>query len=357
MLHRLALRVIPSLTLAVTDEQTRKRKRLVMLVPGLVAFAVYRGAKHILPLSDPVVLLAVSGVISAATAVCAYRIGRAVPMTALWRQDGVRRVAWVAGWIGFLYGVQLSLLVLALLKILAHYDFLRHPEGPAMMAIIIACTSVARDAFEIGHVRRLQGEGKPFVTFPDGSALWELIGRRSFAVGAWALAGALTCILVSLSVAVADAGGSHVVQLVVVTLASGSVLLWAYLGGEQRLTGWRVALAGRPWAELLRFWWWPGLAFGATYYMVAAGVLIFVLKTDVIVPRLQWVAAGAVGGVMAAYGYYLGYRRSEEDRILRTVPASLLRCPFVMGILSKTNGRERVAASEEPVAAESARSV
>jgi len=192
MLHRLALRVLPSLTLAVTDEQTRKRKRLVMLVPGLVAFVVYRGAKHLLPLSDPAVLLGVSGVISAVTAVCAYRIGRGVPVPVLWLQDGARRVAWVAGWIGFLYGVQLSLLVLALLKMLAQYDFLRHPEGPAMMAIIIACTSVARDAFEIGHVRRLQCEGKPFVTFPDGSALWGLMGRRSRAIGAWALAGAVT---------------------------------------------------------------------------------------------------------------------------------------------------------------------
>ena len=116
MLHRLALRVLPSLTLAVTDEPTRKRKRLVMLVPGLVAFAVYRGVKSILPLSDPAVLLGVSGVISAVTAVCAYRIGRAVPMPVLWRQDGARRVAWMAGWIGFLYGVQLSLLVLGVIK-------------------------------------------------------------------------------------------------------------------------------------------------------------------------------------------------------------------------------------------------
>ena len=355
MLHRLALRVLPSLALAVTDEQVRKRKRLVMLVPGLVAFAVYRGVKHALPLSDPAVLLGVSGLISALTAVCAYRIGRAVPFRELWRRDGARRVGWLAGWIGFLYGVQLSLLVLALLKILAHYDFLRHPEGPAMMAIIIACTSVARDAFEIGHVRRLECEGKPFVTFPDGTALWGLIGRQTLSIGAWALAGALICVLISLSVGVAEAGRSHVVQLLAVTLAAGTLSLWAYLGGEQRR--WRIRMAGRPWAEILKFWWWPGLAFGATYYMVVAGVLIFMLRTEEIVPGLQSVAVGAVGGVMAVYGYYLGYRRSEEDRMQRAVPASLLRCPFVMGILSKTNGRDRVAASAESVAAESARPV
>ena len=46
MLHRLALRVLPSLTLPVTEDSVRKRKRLVMFVPGLVAFACYRAAKQ-----------------------------------------------------------------------------------------------------------------------------------------------------------------------------------------------------------------------------------------------------------------------------------------------------------------------
>ena len=40
MLHRMALRVLPSLSLAVTEEAVRKQKRIVMFVPGLVAFGV-----------------------------------------------------------------------------------------------------------------------------------------------------------------------------------------------------------------------------------------------------------------------------------------------------------------------------
>lgn len=60
MLHRLALRVLPSLTLAVTDDSVRKRKRLVMFVPGLVAFAVYRAAKQGFSLADPLTLLLLS---------------------------------------------------------------------------------------------------------------------------------------------------------------------------------------------------------------------------------------------------------------------------------------------------------
>jgi hypothetical protein len=73
------------------------------------------------------------------------------------------------------YGVQLSLLVLALLWLVG-YDYLKHPDGPAMMAIIISCTSVARDAFEIGHVRKMALMGRPFPTFPDGAALRTMVG-------------------------------------------------------------------------------------------------------------------------------------------------------------------------------------
>ena len=69
MLHRLALRVLPSLTLAVTEDSVRKRKRLVMFVPGLVAFAVYRAAKQGFSLADPLTLLLLCGLVSMAMSV------------------------------------------------------------------------------------------------------------------------------------------------------------------------------------------------------------------------------------------------------------------------------------------------
>jgi hypothetical protein len=84
--------------------------------------------------------------------------------------DGARRIGWILAWIGFVYGVQLSLLVLALLWLVG-YDYAKHPNGPAMMAMIIPSTAVARDAFEIGYVRWLEASGRPFVTFPDGAGL------------------------------------------------------------------------------------------------------------------------------------------------------------------------------------------
>ena len=130
MLHRLALRVLPSLTLAVTEDSVRKRKRLVMFVPGLVAFAAYRLAKQEFSLAEPMTLLMLSGVISMVTALCAYRVGRGLAFDRLIGADGVRRIGWVLAWIGFVYGIQLSLLVLALLWLVG-YDYAKHPDGPA----------------------------------------------------------------------------------------------------------------------------------------------------------------------------------------------------------------------------------
>src|SRR5262245_10126148 len=176
MLHRMALRVLPSLSLTVTEASLRKKKRLVMVVLGLVAFGVYRLAKYLVPLSEPIVLLLVSGVVAAGTSLVAYRIGRAVSWPTILQQDGNRVLAWLAGWIGFVYGVQLSLLVLALLWLVG-YDYLAHPDGPAMMAIIISCTAVARDAFEIGHVRKLALLGRQCPTFPYGWAFLRLMLR------------------------------------------------------------------------------------------------------------------------------------------------------------------------------------
>src|ERR1044071_911982 len=184
MLHRMALRVLPSLSLAVTEEAVRKQKRIVMFVPGLSAFGVHRRAKHLVPIADPLVLLTVSSLVAVVTSLLAYRIGRSASWSGIVRQDGLRLLSWLAGWIGAVYGIQLSLLVLTLLWIM-NYDYLQHPDGPAMMAIIISCTAVARDAFEIGHVRKLSVLGRPFLTFPDGEQLRALVQRRAWQLGPW----------------------------------------------------------------------------------------------------------------------------------------------------------------------------
>lgn len=336
MLHRLALRVLPSLTLAVTEDSVRTRKRLVMFFPGLLAFAVYRAAKQGMSLADPITLLLLSGMVSLVTAICAYRVGRTLPFSRIVSADGARRIGWILVWIGFVYGVQLSLLVLALLWLVG-YDYAKHPDGPAMMAMIIPSTAVARDAFEIGHVRWLEAGGRPFVTFPDGAGLRTLLTRVTPALVGWIVVGAMSCVSLSVLTATVVSGDMAVlVQGAVVSMAAGTVGLLAFFAGQKNGEPWMAGLSATRWGELVKFWWWPGLAFASTYYLVLVGAGLYVLKQPMSSIGLFAGVAGLVGGVMALYCYYLGHRRDIENRQPGGVPSALLRCPFVMGILGKS---------------------
>ena len=338
MLHRMALRVLPSLSLAVTEPSVRKKKRIVMFVPGLVAFAVYRLAKLMLPLSEPIVLLAVSGLVSFVTALLAYRVGRATAWGKILREDGSRLLIWLGGWIGFVYGVQLSLLVLALLWLVG-YDYLQHPDGPAMMAIIIACTSVARDAFEIGYVRNVELMGRPFPTFPDGAALRTMIRNHAMELGPWVAVGlVIGASGASLGYFIDANQGAALVQLSAVAVLGGGVALCAYFGGLRPRASWSQGLLQTKPGELLKYWWWPGLSFAATYYLVAAACVIFLLRQPGISTSYAMAGGGFVTGMMALYCYYLGFRRQVEEQQGQTMSSALLRCPFVMGILGKSTG-------------------
>ncbi len=335
MLHRMALRVLPSLSLAVTEDAVRKQKRIVMFVPGFIAFGVYRAAKQVVPLADPFVLLAVSSLVAVVTALLAYRVGRSASWATIVREDGGRLLGWLAGWIGAAYGIQLSLLVLALLWV-AGYNYLQHPDGPAMMAIIISCTSVARDAFEIGHVRKVALMGRPFPTFPDGAALRHMLGSRAGQVGPWVAAGFVIGAGSAALGQVTEGQLGAIVQLSAVMMLGGAVALCAYFGGLKPEASWTAGFGETKAAELLKYWWWPGLAFASTYYLVAAGAVIFLLKQPAMSTAFAVPSGALVTGLMALYGYYLGYRRHVEEQQGRSVSPALLRCPFVMGILGKS---------------------
>ncbi|MFO0699476.1 MAG: hypothetical protein U0236_09620 [Nitrospira sp.] len=338
MLHRMALRVLPSLSLAVTEDAVRKKKRIVMFVPGLIAFGVYRLAKHLVPIGEPLVLLAVSALVAMVTAVLAYRVGRSAPWSEIVRHDGVRLLSWLIGWIGAVYGIQLSLLVLTLLWIM-NYSYLQHPDGPAMMAIIISCTSVARDAFEIGHVRRLSQMGRPFLTFPDGAHFGCWCDTRPGNWGRGSLQGlAWVCWQLFWGVLIADVQGAALAQLFAVTVLGGGLTLCAYFGGLYPSTSWVQTLRRTAPGELVKYWWWPGMAFASTYYLVAMGLLLFVARQPTISTGSAAVMGAIVTAIMALYGYYLGDRRHVEDEHAPQLSSGMLRCPFVMGILGKTIG-------------------
>jgi len=346
MLHRMALRMLPSLSLAVMEDSVRKRKRVVMFVPGLVAFAVYRLAKPMLPLAEPLMLLTVSGLVAAAAALSAYRVGRSASWSEIAREDGRRVLSWIAAWIGAVYGIQLSLLVLSLLWLM-DYDYLQHPDGPAMMALIISCTAAARDAFEIGHVRKLSLLGRPFCTFPDGAQFREMLRSRGAQVGPWAAAGLAAGAVAAMSgLAMADEHETALAQLLAVTMIGGALALCAYFDGVHASGSWVQALRRTEAAELLKYLWWPGMAFASTYYLVGMGVLLFVGKQPRVSPVSAVLVGALVSAIMALYGYYLGHRRQVEDEQAPQLSEGMLRCPFVMGILGKTVGPTDGAAGE-----------
>ena len=337
MLHRLSLRVLPQLNALVTDPPVRKRKRWVMLAPGLVAFAIYHLFKPVLPFSNPFVLLLFSGMVSAMTAVWAFRQGRGVTLKESFQQDGTKFWSWLVGWVGVAYGVQLSLLVLSLLQIFVNYDFLLHPEGPAMMAIIISCTSVTRDAFEIGYVQRMTREGVPVPTFPDGQAFRQWMGQDPRKVGAWGLSALLLSLIGSWGLwNIAPADWQPIVQSMGVPFLVATLGLVAFLDGQGQLFKTAEA-SGRPigWLTGLWFWIWPSFTFAATYFLVLWGVLAFVLGMPEGSPLNFMGMAGITGLMMTTYTLYLGWRKSYEEKTL-AIPESVQRCPFVMGILQNS---------------------
>jgi hypothetical protein len=132
--------------------------------------------------------------------------------------------------------------------------------------------------------------------------------------------------------------GAAIIQLSAVALLGGAVALCAYFGGLSPQASWVQGLARTKAGELLKYWWWPGLSFAATYYLVAAGCVIFLLRQPGIPTAYAMAAGGFVTGMMALYCYYLGFRRQVEEQEGQTMSSALLRCPFVMGILGKSPG-------------------
>ncbi len=205
-----------------------------MLVPGLVAFGIYHLLKPVLPLSEPFVLLGLSGGISLLAAIWAYGQGRGCRLQESICLDGIQRWAWITGWIGFVYGIQLSLLVLAILKVFVGYDFLLHPEGPAMMALIISCTSVTRDAFEIGHVQRVMHQGTLVQTFPDGGIFRKWIPGEVAVIMKWGGMAAILGIISSwLLFYLGPLELQPMIQAVCVPVIIASIGLLSFFSGER----------------------------------------------------------------------------------------------------------------------------
>jgi hypothetical protein len=333
MLHRMTLRMLPTLTLAVTEEAHRRRKRIVMLFPGLIAFILYRLLHAFGWHSEIIALLVASGLYSYGVAVVGYVHGRQCKVTEIIREDGRAWLAWFGFRYGFVYGIQLALMVLALLKLVS-YSYLQHPDGPAMMALIIASTSVVRDAFELGHVRLLQHQGRP-VSFPDSRLFWNFVTThptlwlRPVLLAAGAAAAVYLAITMAFPWTQTDLG-----QLLVVGVIAGVAATCSYVAGLKPTVPLWQSMSSCRGRELVKFFLWPGVAFGWTYYLILLAVTNFVIVVPQ--PPLLWrlTVTASTTALMTLYCYYLGRRRWQEEKLHATISPSILRCPFIVGILT-----------------------
>jgi len=163
------------------------------------------------------------------------------------------------------------------------------------------------------------------------------VGSQATEFGPWVAVGLVVGALgASLGHFVEMSQIAALVQLSAVALLGGGVALCAYFGGLRPKKSWTQGLFQTKTGELLKYWWWPGLSFASTYYLVAAGCVIFLLKQPGIPSAYAMVVGGFVTGMMALYCYYLGFRRQVEEQQGQTMSNALLRCPFVMGILGKS---------------------
>src|SRR3989442_6390506 len=105
MLHRMTMRVVPALTVAVTDEEFRRRKRILMVFPWLIAFALYRGLKAMAWHDDIIALLLSSGLYSSVVALGAYAYGRERRAVGLLPGEEPRMLGLLRLRIRVLYGV------------------------------------------------------------------------------------------------------------------------------------------------------------------------------------------------------------------------------------------------------------
>ena len=116
----------------------------------------------------------------------------------------------------------------------------------------------------------------------------------------------------------------------------GLLAYGAFLAGQAPNQSWMERARQLTWSKSLQFWIWPCLTFAMTYYLVAAGLVMFLLRIPMQDPFAQFLMSVSASVLMAVYFYYLGTRVLMEVQVRGEISEGMRRCPFVMDILTKT---------------------
>lgn len=336
MLHRMKLRVVYRAALASAGPAVTRQKWLLMALAGLAAYSLYKKAAALsIPVDDARLVLLVSGVAAAPVAVVAYAYGLGWPVRHLWRaRAGLLAVIGLR--VGVLYAWQLSLMVLALLDVIVGYGFLAHPSGPGLMAVLISASAVARDAHEIGTLHKMTGLTASRWAVPDGHGLAVLWGSRgsleSGGLRRWVLAAACAGgLLAALLAPFAGGRWGGPIVLAATGTAVGVIGVQAYVAARQ---------APAEWRETLVFFVWPAFTFFCTYALTLFGAFRYVVMSHnpLSRPLTSALLSAASAGLLALNCWHLGVLK-RQTRLAQTgqvqVPEALLRCPFVLDLISK----------------------
>ncbi len=270
MFHRIALRLLYGHILD-ADRPARRRKMRIILWSGVAVYPPFLLIAYWLYTEPNSQILILIGLLSSLTCIpvglYAYAAGFGQTIGVLWTSRREEMI-WFSLKIGFLYPFLLYWMILGMVELFFGY----HAFRAALISFV--ASAVARDGFEIGYlaarpdVRMSSGFSvEPRRTFPDGRRMGDTFRGRlvptlasiGVAVGIGAIGG----------IAVAESIASPRYQTIAIGLICATVATPVYRRIGQQQTQSRSAL---------RYFLWPGLTMGCSYFFILAYLIRMVVQ-------------------------------------------------------------------------------
>lgn len=317
MLHRMKLRVLYGDTLA-RDRSAGRLKMRVILLSGFAVFVPFLGITYYIFSETRAVRLIIIGFLAALScvpvALYSYAKGFGRPLGEIWKErpDEMKSLSLK---IGFLYGFALYWMILGIVEFLFGY----HSFRAALISFV--ASAAARDGFEIGYFRAQEekrGRAAGRRIFPDGRPIGELFQTAAAVKSALILSSAAAGGAVGAFLGPLLPNSLH--QTLAVGAISGLLATMAY--------AWSLPLLPGP-VPLVRFFIWPGLTMGATYFLILAYLLRIIFQVELSPSLDLGLLTAACSGWMTLESLFLGYLKREmvslsspvPDKVGETVPS------------------------------------
>jgi hypothetical protein len=261
MFHRIALRLRYGHILD-ADRLARRRKMRIILLSGVAVYPPFLFIAYRLYTELNPQILVLIGLLSSLTCIpvglYAYAAGFGQTIGVLWRSRREEMV-WFSLKIGFLYPFLLYWMILGMVEFFFGY----HAFRAALISFV--ASAIARDGFEIGYLAARPSPHfpmEPVGTFPDGRSMRDTFRGRLVPTLAWI--GVAIGIGVIGGIAVAQSITSPRYQALAIGLICAAVATPVYrrIGAQQTRS-----------LSAFRYFLWPGLTMGCSYFFILAYLL------------------------------------------------------------------------------------